>query len=112
MRDRAQAVEAIAEPARRIGASLGIEAGLSVSYRPRSRAADALELAAELRERVEQDVERGFTGHGPHRDELSLLLGALDLRAYGSQGQQRIALLALLLARARGDREQSRRAHR
>jgi DNA replication and repair protein RecF len=98
MRDRAQAVEAIAEPAQRIGASLGIEAGLSVSYRPRSRATDAAELAAELRERVDQDVERGFSGHGPHRDELGLLLGELDLRAYGSQGQQRIALLALLLA--------------
>ena len=101
MRDRAQAVEEIAEPARRIGASLGIEAGLSVSYRPRSPAADAAELAEELRERVDQDVERGFTGHGPHRDELGLSLGEHDLRAYGSQGQQRIALLALLL----GERE-------
>ncbi len=98
MRDRAQAVDTIAERALRIGASLGIEAAVSVSYRPRSRAADAAELAAELRERVEQDVERGFTGHGPHRDELALLLGELELRAYGSQGQQRIVLLALLLA--------------
>jgi DNA replication and repair protein RecF len=98
MCDRVQAVETIAEPTERIGASLGIEAGLSVSYRPRSRAVDAAGLAAELRERVDQDLERGFTGHGPHRDELRLVLGDLDLRVYGSQGQQRIALLALLLA--------------
>jgi len=98
MRDRGQATELIAEPARQIGASLGIEAGLSVTYRPRSHAVDAAELAAELRERAEQDIERGFTAHGPHRDELGLTLGALDLRAYGSQGQQRIALLAVLLA--------------
>jgi DNA replication and repair protein RecF len=98
MRDRAQAVELIAEPARRIGVSLGVEPGLSISYRPRSRAAGAEELAAELAARAEQDIERGFSGHGPHRDELALVLGDRDLRAYGSQGQQRIALLALLLA--------------
>jgi DNA replication and repair protein RecF len=98
MRDRRQAIELIAEPALRIGAALGIETGLSASYRPRSHALDALELAAELRDRAEQDIERGFTAHGPHRDDLGLTLGALDLRAYGSQGQQRIALLTLLLA--------------
>ena len=98
MRDRAQAVEAIAEPAERIGASLGIASDLTVSYRPRSRATGADALAAELRERVGEDIERGFSGHGPHRDELAIAIGERDLRAYGSQGQQRIALLALLLA--------------
>ena len=55
-------------------------------------------LAAELAERRHADLERGFTAHGPHRDELQLLLGGLTLRAYGSQGQQRAALLALLFA--------------
>jgi DNA replication and repair protein RecF len=98
MRDRGQAVGTIAEPAARIGASLGITSALSVSYRPRSRAPDADALAAELRERIDQDIERGFSGHGPHRDELALAIGGRELRAYGSQGQQRIALLALLLA--------------
>jgi DNA replication and repair protein RecF len=98
MRDRSQAVEAIAEPAEKIGASLGVTSALSVSYRPRSRAPDAETLAAELRERIDQDIEHGFSGHGPHRDELALAIGERDLRAYGSQGQQRIALLALLLA--------------
>ncbi|MEA2192817.1 MAG: replication and repair protein RecF, partial [Solirubrobacteraceae bacterium] len=44
------------------------------------------------------DLERGFTGHGPHRDDLGLLRGGRELRAYGSQGEQRLALLALLLA--------------
>ena len=50
------------------------------------------------RERRAADLERGFTAHGPHRDELQLLLGGVALRAYGSQGQQRAALLALLFA--------------
>ncbi|MGH2919423.1 MAG: DNA replication/repair protein RecF, partial [Solirubrobacteraceae bacterium] len=44
------------------------------------------------------DVERGFTGHGPHRDDLVLGRAGRELRAYGSQGEQRLALLALLLA--------------
>ena len=56
------------------------------------------ELAAELAERVESDLERGFTGHGPHRDDIALLRDGRELRAYGSQGEQRLALLALLLA--------------
>ena len=36
--------------------------------------------------------------HGPHRDELALLRDGRELRIYGSQGEQRLALLALLLA--------------
>ncbi len=44
------------------------------------------------------DLERGFSGHGPHRDELAILRDGRELRVYGSQGEQRLALLALLLA--------------
>ena len=62
------------------------------------RAATADELAAELAERTDSDLERGFTGDGPHRDDLVLLRDDRELRAYGSQGEQRLALLALLLA--------------
>ena len=67
-------------------------------YRPRSQATDAAGLAAELGERRAADLDRGFTAHGPHRDELVLTLDGAPLRAYGSQGQQRAALLALLFA--------------
>ncbi len=71
---------------------------MAVAYRPRSRARSAQELADELATKTRSDLERGFTGHGPHRDELSLLRDGRELRTYGSQGQQRLALLALLLA--------------
>ena len=98
MHDRDRAVDELAGPCGEIGARLGLEGGLTVAYRPRSRATEAAELARELEERHEQDIERGFTGHGPHRDELSFRLDGHELRAYGSQGQQRLALLALLLA--------------
>ena len=72
--------------------------GAELRYKPRSRAADAAGLAAELAEHTASDLERGFTGHGPHRDDLGLLRAGRELRAYGSQGEQRLALLALLLA--------------
>jgi DNA replication and repair protein RecF len=98
MRDRAAAADAIAERCTRIGAELGFEAELSVAYRPRSEASTAEQLQEELALRLEGDLERGYTGHGPHRDELATVLAGRDLRAYGSQGQQRLGLLALLLA--------------
>jgi DNA replication and repair protein RecF len=69
-----------------------------VAYRPRSKASDHAGLEAELRERLPSDLERGFTTHGPHRDDLALRLAERELRRYGSQGQQRLGLLSLLLA--------------
>jgi DNA replication and repair protein RecF len=98
MADRAAALETVAEPFTRLARALGLEREPSVSYRPRSTAADPDELANELAQRLDSDLERGFTGHGPHRDDLVAKHDDHDLRAYGSQGQQRIALLALLLA--------------
>ena len=78
--------------------ALGLEGEADVAYRPRSRAQSADALAAELAERTDSDLERGFTGHGPHRDELALRREGRELRAYGSRGQVRLGLLALLLA--------------
>jgi DNA replication and repair protein RecF len=54
----------------------------------------------ELEGRFERDVERGFTGAGPHLEDVAVLSGDRDLRTFGSQGEQRIAVLALLLAEA------------
>jgi DNA replication and repair protein RecF len=56
--------------------------------------------AAALDARLARDVARGSTGRGPHLDEIAVLAGERDLRAFGSQGEQRIAVLALLLAEA------------
>jgi DNA replication and repair protein RecF len=98
MKDRAQAVDAVCGAFARLSEELGLDGDASVAYRPRSAAAEPGQLAAELAERVDSDLERGFTGHGPHRDELSTLREGRELKTYGSQGQQRLALLALLLA--------------
>ena len=54
----------------------------------------------ELEARLDRDLERGVTSVGPHLDELAIRAGARDLRTFGSQGEQRLAVLALLLAEA------------
>lgn len=55
-------------------------------------------LYSVLRSRVEKDVKLGYTGAGPHRDDLKIKVNGTDVRIYGSQGQQRTASLALKLA--------------
>ena len=98
MGDRDEAVAGLRPLFSDLAGQLGLPGEAELTYRPRSDAVDAEGLAAELAERRSADLERGFTAHGPHRDELQLLLGGVGLRAYGSQGQQRAALLALLFA--------------
>lgn len=44
------------------------------------------------------DERRGFTEHGPHRGDISLLLNGQDARSYSSQGQARTIVLAIRLA--------------
>jgi DNA replication and repair protein RecF len=51
--------------------------------------------AEALREAHGADIERGSTSVGPHRDDFEVLLGGVDLTTFGSQGQQRLATLAL-----------------
>jgi DNA replication and repair protein RecF len=98
MDDRRRAVDALAAEFPRVCERLGLDAEPTAAYRPRSKATDADGLAHELAARIDGDVERGFTGHGPLRDDLALGRSGRELRTYGSQGQQRIGLLALLLA--------------
>ena len=72
---------------------LGLEqAALAYDAEPPTREA--------LDERLARDLERGTTGLGPHLDEIRILAGDRDLRTFGSQGEQRMAVLSLLLAEA------------
>ena len=54
----------------------------------------------ELERRLDRDLERGVTGIGPHLDDIVMSAGGRELRSFGSQGEQRLAVLALLLAEA------------
>ncbi len=48
-----------------------------------------------------EDLHRLFTSFGPHRDDVSLLLCGKELRAFGSQGQMRTAVLSMKLGEIR-----------
>lgn len=93
---RAEAVEAIAARFARFGSELGLGEA-AVSYRPRT-GAGRTELAEELARRRAEDLGRAYMSYGPQLDEIELKLGGRPLRRFGSQGQQRLALLALLFA--------------
>lgn len=98
MADRAATIDRLRPRYAQHAQGLGLEGEVELRYRPRSTAATAEALAAELAERVDSDLERGFTGHGPHRDDLAFRREGRELKSYGSRGQQRLGLLALLLA--------------
>jgi DNA replication and repair protein RecF len=92
--------EAIAELSRPFAATateLGLEGGATLAYAPRAEGS-AEEIRAGLEQRREQDVRMGRSSWGPHLDEFKTEMAGRSLRRYGSQGQQRAALLALLFA--------------
>ena len=53
-----------------------------------------------LQARLDDDLDRGTTGLGPHLDDVEIRADDRDLRRFGSQGEQRLAVLSLILAEA------------
>jgi DNA replication and repair protein RecF len=51
-----------------------------------------------LKKSMEKDKRLEYTSVGVHRDDLKIVAGGIDVRKYGSQGQQRTAVLSLKLA--------------
>ena len=99
-RARGRLVLALREPFARHLAAIGeIEETVELRYEARGPEEEAGQLA-ELEARRAGDIERGSTSVGPHHDELAFAQGERDLRNYGSQGEQRSAVLALLTAEA------------
>ena len=58
----------------------------------------SLSLGQALKKNRERDIRMKSTSVGPHRDDLCFLSGDLDIRKFGSQGQQRTAALSLKLS--------------
>lgn len=103
--------EIAAERFRRLSAG----ASLEIAYRPAipldalsgagadasataAQAVVAREFEARLEEARVEEVRRGVSLVGPHRDDLSFSVSHVDLAAFGSRGQQRLAVVALKLA--------------
>jgi DNA replication and repair protein RecF len=79
--------------------------GLGVWSRIESAGQDPVELRRLVAERLQralaqgraQEIERGMTLCGPHRDDFGIIGGGVDLHRFGSQGEQRSAAVALRL---------------
>lgn len=95
---RREAVSLFDEPFTRIAAQLGL-AGAELAYEGNAP------TVADLDARFERDLERGVTGAGPHLHDLAISAAGRDLRFFGSQGEQRMAVLALVLGEAEVVRE-------
>jgi DNA replication and repair protein RecF len=68
---------------------------LNLQYEPNVKAED---FEDKLKKSLDKDLYMKMTSVGPHRDDLCFLLGQIDIRKYGSQGQQRTAALSCKLA--------------
>jgi DNA replication and repair protein RecF len=90
---RRQTLEALARPFGRFAEAFGLGAGRLVYM-------GDVPKREELDARLSRDLERGTTSTGPHLHDIAVLVGDRDLRSFGSQGEQRIGVLALLLAEA------------
>lgn len=107
MEKRAQYVKGVAVEASDIyGRLCGGSECLEISYMPSvgcdesSCDRDGLKesFADALNHSIENDLARGTTTKGPHRDDISIRVNGMDLRYFGSQGQQRSAAVAIKLA--------------
>ena len=68
---------------------------IQVIYEPSN---GSLTLEQALTKNRERDMRIKSTSAGPHRDDICFMVGGLDIRRYGSQGQQRTAALSLKLS--------------
>ncbi len=55
-------------------------------------------LEQELKKNQQRDLKFGITSVGPHRDDMCFIIHEVDIRKYGSQGQQRSCALSLKLS--------------
>lgn len=85
---------------------------LEISYEPKVRFSDSLRdqqdiFRKTLQENIKNDIRNGITSCGPHKDDLKLCINNVDIRHFGSQGQQRTAALSLKLAEIRLIKEET-----
>jgi DNA replication and repair protein RecF len=90
---RTATVAALGRSFTQLAGALGLDAA-TISYEGEAP------TIGELEARLERDLERGVTSAGPHLHDVRLEAYGRDLRSFGSQGEQRMAVLSLVLAEA------------
>ena len=68
---------------------------LQIYYEP---SASSVDFETNLKKNREKDIKMKSTSVGPHRDDICFMADGLDIRKFGSQGQQRTAALSLKLS--------------
>ncbi len=80
----------------------GGKENLHVKYQANINSDDEDDMAAKLVEHFKKhrsnDIKRATTTTGPHRDDILMSVNNVDMRAFGSQGQQRTCALSMKLA--------------
>lgn len=103
---RVDYVARLVEPTREVHAQMGAGEALDLRYEPKDETVDEDGLRALLEASRPQDIARGSTSFGPHRDDLRLEIEGRDARLFGSQGQQRTSVIAVKLATLEVAREE------
>lgn len=70
----------------------------NLSIRYKTRFVNKDKFLKDLGDNLNNDLYRGYTGVGIHRDDFELFVNGMELNLYGSQGQHRTAILALKFA--------------
>ncbi|NBJ91019.1 DNA replication/repair protein RecF [Parablautia muri] len=73
----------------------GGKENLVIKYEPDVEIED---FERKMKENQEKDIHTKITSTGPHRDDFSFIVNDIDIRKFGSQGQQRTAALSLKLS--------------
>lgn len=95
---RMRFVSALAPLAFDVHGHLGNGEVLAIRYAPRDPSMTEQELLNALEASRGQDIARGTTTIGPHRDDMTIEIDGKEARLFGSQGQQRTAVLSLRMA--------------
>jgi DNA replication and repair protein RecF len=92
---RARAVRELEPDAARCHAEIAAGERLQIDY-----VGPPENLAEAVNNSLAEDLKRGTTSVGPHRDDVRVILDGQDARSFASQGQQRTAVVSLKLAEA------------
>ncbi len=100
IKERYRFTERISEISEKIHSDIsGQNENLSIEYETSfGKEVTKEEYREKLKRSFQSDQFKGYTGIGPHKDDLCIKIDNKDIRAYGSQGQQRTASLSLKLA--------------